>query len=164
MKECKKCKTEQPLDSFYLRTQRDGRKEPRHNCKDCHKATATKYYRDNQEKRAVQKKAWAQKNKETVYAGNRRWAITNRDKMRSYYAKRRASKLQATPSWLNEEQLWMMKEVYHAAKVRSEMTGVEHHVDHIVPLQGEQVCGLHVPWNLQVLTAHDNISKGNRCG
>ena len=77
-------------------------------------------------------------------------------------AKRRAAERQATPSWLTVDHLTMMKITYQMAELMSERLGEKYHVDHIHPLNGENVCGLHVPWNLQVITARDNISKSNK--
>ncbi|NBW18858.1 MAG: HNH endonuclease [Caulobacteraceae bacterium] len=86
----------------------------------------------------------------------------NRHKGAALLAKRRAAKKQRTPSWLTEDHLWMIEEAYEIAEVRSRVTGISWHVDHICPLQGKTVSGLHVPWNLQVITAAENIAKGNR--
>ena len=69
---------------------------------------------------------------------------------REYAAKRRARKLHATPSWAN---LDIIREIYANAE------GM--HVDHIIPLQGELVCGLHVENNLQYLTPKENLQKSN---
>ena len=63
---------------------------------------------------------------------------------------------------LSDDELFMIHEIYSLARLRSEVTGVPHEVDHIVPLLGADVCGLHVPHNLQVLTQAENRSKGNR--
>jgi 5-methylcytosine-specific restriction endonuclease McrA len=77
-------------------------------------------------------------------------------------AERRAAKRQASPPWLSEDDKWLLKEIYEVASLRSKLTKVNWHVDHIVPLKHDSVCGLHVPWNLQVITAAQNISKHNR--
>jgi len=74
--------------------------------------------------------------------------------------KRHAIKLQRTPNWLNAGHFFEIECVYqYCGALRS--IGLDYHVDHIVPLRGKNVSGFHVPWNLQVLTAKENIIKGN---
>ena len=80
----------------------------------------------------------------------------NRDKYNAYLAKYRAKKLSATPKWLSKSQFLEIEAYYTKAK----SLGLE--VDHIIPLQGDNVCGLHVPWNLQLLTRQENASKSNK--
>lgn len=75
------------------------------------------------------------------------------------WAKRRAQKLQATPGWAD---LKAIEAIYVEAKRLTEETGVQHEVDHVVPLNGKNVCGLHVEWNLQILTWAANRSKSNK--
>lgn len=103
-------------------------------------------------------KLWRSKNMEAI----RERVRANAGRYAAISAKRRASKLKATPQWLDSKQLHEMKLLYLFVAERRRITGLDLEVDHIVPLQGETVCGLHVPWNLQVLTASENASKGNR--
>ena len=77
-------------------------------------------------------------------------------------AKRRYAKIQRTPAWLTEDDFWMLEQAYELAALRSKMFGFQWHVDHIVPLQGEIVSGLHVPTNVQVIPGFENVSKGNK--
>lgn len=73
--------------------------------------------------------------------------------------KRRAKKLQRTPPWANMRAILVFYE--EAARLTAE-TGAPHHVDHVIPLQGRLVSGLHVETNMQILTGVDNIRKRNR--
>ena len=72
------------------------------------------------------------------------------------------SKLSRTPKWLSEEDNWLIEEIYALAILRTKLHGFSWHVDHIIPLQGKLVSGLHVPKNLQVIPWLDNIKKANK--
>ena len=76
-------------------------------------------------------------------------------------AKRRAAELQRCPKWLSEFDLFYIEELYALAKLRSKLLGIVYEVDHIVPLQGNLVSGLHVPQNLQLLSRTENRRKKN---
>jgi hypothetical protein len=111
---------------------------------------------------AAKKKAWQEANKEKVAEYNRKWKQSNRDRHNALNMKRHAAKMNRTPPWLTKEHYDQMKEVYNMAKKLSKQHGIVHEVDHIVPLQGDTVSGLHVPWNLQILEAGANIRKKNK--
>lgn len=66
------------------------------------------------------------------------------------------------PDWLTQGQRDEINSIYAEARRISRETGVEHHVDHIVPLKGHEVRGLHVAWNLRIVPAEVNLKKGNR--
>jgi hypothetical protein len=68
----------------------------------------------------------------------------------------------ATPRWLTEEQRNQIKQVYLQARTMTNLTGTKYVVDHIIPIRGKNVCGLHVPWNLEVMTHEANCRKSNR--
>lgn len=76
-------------------------------------------------------------------------------------ANRNASKIKASPSWLTKDHKFQISEIYSKAAIKTAETGIAHEVDHIIPLRGKVVCGLHVPWNLQVLPAYKNRQKSN---
>lgn len=162
MKSCSKCKIGKELQSFNKRaSSSDGY---RGQCKECESITYKKYYNKNREKCLNKTKVYREANREICYERTRKWAENNVDKKNSIRAKRRASKLQATPKWLSSEHMSQIKDIYTEAQDLRWLNEEPLHVDHIVPLQGKNVCGMHVPWNLQILTASKNISKGNRFG
>lgn len=92
----------------------------------------------------------------------RSWRSNNRDKSNALYALRRASKKNATPSWLTKQDKEDMTDLYTICQMFKLYTGQEYHVDHIVPLVNKNVCGLHIPCNLRIVTAFENLSKNNK--
>jgi hypothetical protein len=117
----------------------------------------------NADKIAETQKVYYSLNADKIAETHKAYQLANPDKCNALKAKRRARKLCATPKWLTPEQHKQILAFYTEAKRLEQETGVRYHVDHIVPLQGGDVCGLHVPWNLQVLTATENIRKSNKC-
>lgn len=91
-----------------------------------------------------------------------KWKLNNVGRVRADTIKRRLSKLQRTPAWLTEEDHWIIEQAYELAQIRTKMFGFSWHVDHILPLQGKFVSGLHVPSNLQVIPGIENVNKANR--
>jgi len=105
---------------------------------------------------------YKEENKEKLAQYRKEYKTLNRDKVNANNAKRRASRLLRTPKWLDDKQIEQIVYIYNYAMNKTCSTGIKHHVDHIVPLQGKTVSGLHVPWNLQVLPEPQNISKSNK--
>ena len=124
------------------------------------------YYESNKETFSKKNKDYRQKNREELLVKNRVASKVHYLNNKEYYtakvAKRRATKINATPSWLTDDHLKQIEQVYEHARDCTISTGEQYHVDHIVPLNNPEVCGLHVPWNLQVLPADVNLSKGNK--
>ena len=115
-------------------------------------------------------------NKEKIAATIKKWRDANRDLVNSYTKKskaknpglvvantikRRLAKIHRTPSWLTVDDHWMIEQAYELAALRTKLFGFQWHVDHIVPLQGKLVSGLHTPYNLQVIPGVENVRKLN---
>lgn len=117
------------------------------------------YKKENYDKVSSRKKMHRKENAEAIADYDRKYRQLNRPKILRISAKRRAAKLGATVAWANMKTI---EEFYAEARRLTKETGIAYHVDHIVPLISNLVCGLHCEANLQVITAFDNISKLNR--
>jgi hypothetical protein len=116
----------------------------------------TKEYQENY------RKEYYAKHKEKDNESNRRWHQENKEAAAALRAKRRAAKLKRTPKWLTKEDYEKIKTMYALAVFLNETTDNVWHVDHIIPLRGKLVSGLHVPDNLQVIPARENLIKKNK--
>jgi len=143
MKTCTKCGVNKSLFDFHK--QKDKPFGVRYQCKSCVREYESSRY-----------------DKNANFERCKSYQEVNRGKMNAISSKRRAARLNATPPWLNKEDLAAIQQFYTIANQLTELNGVVHHVDHIIPLQGKTVCGLHVPWNLRVLEGAENTSKSNK--
>jgi len=183
MKTCPKCKVQKDPSGFSKKKAAKDGLQPK--CKACsaaykkenreaERARQAEWYQENREaesaRQAEYRKAnresvaaknaeWYQENRESVAAKNAEWTKENPDKCRAIAAKRKAAKLQRTPAWVDFEAI---KAVYAEAHRLEELDGIPRHVDHVIPLQGELVSGLHIASNLKILTAEENLSKSNK--
>jgi hypothetical protein len=90
------------------------------------------------------------------------WAERNPMQVKAKNKHRRDKHKQATPPWLTDEHKREIKQLYIDAMTVTKITGVKYVVDHMVPLRSDVVCGLHVPWNLQIMTREENLKKSNK--
>jgi hypothetical protein len=128
---------------------------------DQRKKAVDAYYQNHKQQCMDATKKW-KKSSGKGYQYNKTSRANNPGNINFLNRTRYASKLQRTPIWLSSEQLKQIKIIYQEAAGLSQLLGEWYEVDHIVPLRGKTVCGLHVPWNLQILTASENSCKGNR--
>lgn len=166
MKLCNKCQIEKPFDQFHKdRSKVDNLCTI---CKVCKIENAKVWAVKNSDRVKIsQQKIYDRNKQDPTWVLARQeygklWRKTNSSKHASKEAKRRATKLRATPIWLTDQQKAHIERTYKLRAMMSSITGEEYHVDHVVPLKSDVVCGLHVPWNLRVIPAKDNLKKGNK--
>lgn len=121
------------------------------------RALAKAWNAANPEGQAKRSRAWFLANKDKANASTEAWRERNKGKAAARQGQRRAAKMQRTPVWADRE---AMQKVYDLAAQMREL-GIPVEVDHAIPLQGETVSGLHVPWNIQIMEMSQNRSKAN---
>lgn len=115
----------------------------------------------NPQKVGVIRQKWAASNPDKVRQASKNWKRSNPAKVAKHASHRRAAQDARMPSWLTAADHLEFDSIYkYCSGLRA--AGLDYHVDHIVPLRGKSVSGLHVPWNLRVIPAVDNMRKGNR--
>lgn len=180
---CRKCNKVKPLNCFSLCNANTDKKQSK--CKDCSKLLKKEWAKQNTEKLVEYNKSYWHNNKfkyvEDAKHRTSEWRKNNPIKLSvwrkenpNYFAnyrkaksgfinaktaKRRSKKLQATPTWADTTAIRLE---YELAAWCTRVTGEKYHVDHIIPLQGKNVCGLHVHNNLRVVLALENLTKSNR--
>lgn len=183
MQTCKKCLVEKPIDDYQFHRVSGKYYQT---CRRCRQLQSYAWGKKNQDKKNASDKKWRDANPEKLWwkrnpeehkiktaKASTEWRIRNPEYHHEHYlnnktkyvaarAKRRAAQENATPEWLTAIHKAQIQEMYDIALAKEIQTGVKHHVDHIVPIMGKAVSGMHVPWNLQVITAKENLSKGWR--
>ena len=166
---CKKCNQTYPLTSEFFQPRNDRPGLFRLECRKC----KNKY-----------RQLWGKKNYAYVLQKNREWAKANPEIGRKRHRAWRANNLIAVQKEREQNKQWYKENAAWArAKTAARRNAYNHpisllfkeeilkiykacppgyHVDHIIPLKGKNVCGLHVPHNLQYLTQEENLKKSNK--
>lgn len=159
VKTCIHCNIDKIESLFHLNTCR-GKFE--NTCHECWVNRKKAYCLKNLSNNNVQKKQWAKDNPSKVASARKKWKDSNIGKVKADKAKRKEYVKLATPKWLLPIDLEAMAMSYQMAELRTQCFGIEYQVDHIIPLRGKDVCGLNVPWNLEVIKKSENLTKGNK--
>ena len=163
MKTCTKCKETKEYSEFHKNSKvPDGYKAE---CAVCSRKRKNEWRKNNAENERQKWKKWCSNNKEHRGAYQKKYMAKHQKENQEYWnsknANDRAEKLNATPAWADKVAI---EYVYYAAKVLKDVCKTSWHVDHIIPLKGKTVCGLHVRNNLQLLAPLDNLKKSNKLG
>ena len=165
IKVCRLCQEKKTLTEFGKHPKT--RDKLRHECRVCVSEEAklrkrVRYLTDPEYKKRCSERNTKEQQTDNGRKRRAAWSAANRHRGRSWSMARKISVKQATPSWLNELQKTSIDQLHWLARDLEIVSGQTYQVDHIIPLRGRDVCGLHVPWNLQILPSDINLSKGNR--
>ena len=116
------------------------------------------YYQKTKERQRKRKA----ENKQARRVWEAGWREKNRGAFNASKAKRRADKRNRYPSWIGKVERMKISSIYAESSRLSKLTGIAFHVDHVIPLMGDLVSGLHVPENLRIIQAAENMSKGKK--
>lgn len=158
---CSACSKERAA-AYYQENKERLRKEHREYArknKESNSARGIAWAKANKEIHAERAAKWRKDNSEKALSFTRNWALNNPHICAERESKKRLINKKATPKWANK---FFITEAYHLSKLREISTGFKWHVDHIVPMVSNIVCGLHTIENLMVIPATLNMSKGNR--
>lgn len=160
MPQCSKCFEDKSVDEFpKSKTCVSGHRSYCRVCKN--KQTSSYYYKDKVKHRLTADK-WVKENPEKMLQIKNNWKKRNPLHVKVDASKRSAIKRSASVLWDLELTNFVFEEAHHLRGIRDTLFGFKWHVDHVIPLQGKQVCGLHVWNNFAVIPASENLRKNNK--
>ncbi len=145
MKQCRDCKEEKDIEFFVKNKAFKSGIDTL--CLACNKSRVKKYREEGKADRLSESRRYYKKHPKKCYLKSRNYILRKR---------------KALPGWLSDKHKKDIEEIYLQCEEITKTSGIEHNVDHIVPLRGKLVSGLHVPWNLQILTKEENLRKSNK--
>ena len=154
---CCRCRQDKPRSEFHKASSRRGGRSNR--CKPCAIEVASEWYKNNKDRKRAYDAKRREEKRHLYRAASKRWREANKESKNADTNVRRKRVRKNMPPWIRPRD---MKCIYDQASRVSQCLGVQHHVDHIHPLRGRGLRGLHVPWNLQVLPAKKNLEKSNK--